>query len=153
MLQFPQVETMRHLPRLVLPLALLTTCGHERVGARAVDASRPGAARADPNRYWLAEVTARIRDGSHQFFPDRGQLRAEVPERGLTGRFDEAGAHLGSVDPNGTPIQLHTTTLGRAGSNSAVLATAPGLGDCQARRARPILRGGASRGWSTPARG
>jgi hypothetical protein len=111
----------------------------------------------------MAVVNARIRDASHQFFVDGADLRAEVPERGLTARFDHAGAHIASAhDDAATPIALRTTRVGRAASATPIVAAAPALGDCQEGKADPeghciprleYARGGLTEWWEAGAGG
>lgn len=129
---------MRHLALLVpsLAMVLLTPRAPESVSPDRLTPSSARASRVSaPNPNWMAEVNARIRDGSHQFFVHPGELRAEVPERGVTARFDDGGAHI--ANDAAAPVTVRTTRLGRAGSSYAIVATAPGLGDCQDGKVDP----------------
>ncbi len=85
-------------------------------------APRPSGA----NDSWMGEVRARIRDASHAFVADGGGFLAEVPERGLAGRFDADGAHL-TLDEDS--VSLRTVGVGR-GEVEGALPAAPGLGAC-----------------------
>lgn len=124
---------MRHLNLLIPSLALVllnsAPLRPQRQVTPAHDAEAGPAASANPNG--MAEARARIPDASHQFLPDAGEFRADIPERGLTARFDDAGAHI-AVGAEGGPISLHTSGVGRTGSREAAVAT-PTLGECQGK--------------------
>lgn len=129
---------MRRFALLLPSLAALLFCEPGTLSltypVRAVH--RAPSVKAGATASWKAEVGARIRDASHQFFQEPGQLRAEVPEQGLTARFDDGGARIARHDSS-HPITVRAARLGRARSGAEIARTVPGLGDCQEGKADP----------------
>ncbi len=129
-----------------LAMALFTSCEDPSLLAPSESSKEVGEPRAvtgpaDTNPSWMAEVSARIRDAAHGFVADGGDFVAEVPERRLHARFDDAGVSIGhTADPDGTPIRVRSVGFGRAGFGDAARSlplAAPELGDCQDGMADP----------------
>lgn len=96
-------------------------------------------AHAGPDPAWMAVVNARIRDGGHRFFPGAGGFRAEVAERGLTARFDDAGARITGPGHEGDhPVTVRAARVGRPGRVEGITGVAPGLGECQEGKVDPV---------------
>lgn len=121
-------------------MVLLTLCGAEPRTAPATRvATRDHRVRADPDPSWMAVVTARIRDGGYRFFPGAGGFRAEVAERGLTARFDDAGARITGPGHEGEhPVTVRSAGVGRPGRVEGIASVAPGLGECQEGKVDPV---------------
>ncbi len=75
---------------------------------------------------WNGEVSARIRDAAHSFVPDGDAFVAEVPNRGLAGRFDAEGAQLWLRDDT---VAVRVAGFGRDTIESS-MPVAPVLGAC-----------------------
>lgn len=126
---------MRQLPSLLAGALLLGACqaaGRMPFSESVVDAARPGPRPALsaslPSREataWGEIVSARIRDGATAFVEDSGGFRASIDDRGMSGTFQEDGAHL-AFGARG--VTIATSAVGRAGDSWA--PSPPALGAC-----------------------